>query len=60
MGKELALYYGAAGAASAFFANRITVILDPEGTWILAYPKISGSLYKHAQVVLDDLALILD
>ena len=59
VGKELALYYGAADSVNAFFAKRVTVILDPAGTWILAYPKISGSLYKHAQVVLDDLALLL-
>ena len=57
--RELALYYGAADSDFALFAKRVTVILNPAGTWILAYPKVSGSLYKHAQVVLDDLALLI-
>ena len=51
--------YGAADSEFAFLAKRMTVILDPQGTWTLAYPKISGSLYKHAQLVLDDLALLM-
>ena len=58
-GRELAMAYGAADSQFAFLAKRMTVILDPQGTWTLAYPKISGSLYKHAQLVLDDLALLM-
>ena len=56
--RELALYYGAASTAGQWFANRITVILDPDGNWVLEYAP-SGNLYLHAQLVLDDLAILM-
>ena len=59
--RELALYYGAADNTNQFFASRITVILDETGEWILHYPMDKvGSLYAHAQMVLDDLAILLE
>ncbi len=59
--RELALYYGAADNPGQFFASRITVILDEKGEWVLFYPSDKlGSLYAHAQMVLDDLSLLLE
>lgn len=57
--RELALYYGAATTETQPFANRITVLLDADGTWLLVYT-LSGidGLYAHAQDVLDDYRLI--
>jgi peroxiredoxin Q/BCP len=57
--KELASHYGAYNQILPMFAMRVTVILNPEGEWVLAYPSVKGSLYKHAQQVLDDLKLLL-
>ena len=60
--KSLAFTYGAASAAWQLFADRVTVILDPQGDWVLFYPQdvvTAQSLYVHAQTVLDDLALLL-
>jgi len=59
--KSLALQYGAADGLITLFADRITVILDAEANWVVFYPKTvvtSVSLYAHAQMVLDDLALL--
>ena len=59
--RELALYYGAADNMSQFFVSRVTVVLDDKGEWVLFYPTDQmGSLYAHAQVVLDDLAILLE
>ena len=61
VGRELALYYGAVDNDWQFFTSRVTVILDQKGEWVLWYPSDSvGSLYEHAQVVLDDLAALLE
>lgn len=60
--KTLALTYGAAEASWQPIASRITVILDENGDWALFYPAgvvSAQSLYIHAQVVLDDLALLV-
>lgn len=60
--RELALIYGAAASVDTIFASRITVLLDPEGSWVLHYPVdvvAAKSLYVHAQTILDDLALLL-
>ena len=59
---SLADQYDAVGLLG-FVADRITVILDAEANWVLHYPKdvvSGGSLYNHAQVVLDDLATLFD
>ena len=46
---------------SQFFVSRVTVVLDDKGEWVLFYPTDQmGSLYAHAQVVLDDLAILLE
>ena len=59
--RELGLYYGAADNANQFFASRVTVILDDQGEWVLHYPSDKiGPLYAHAQMVLDDLAILLE
>lgn len=59
--RELALYYGAADNPGQFFATRVTVILNEQGEWILFYPSGKlGSLYAHAQMVLDDLSVLLE
>lgn len=53
--RELALYYGAATSASAPLANRITVLLDADGTWLLTYvPNAFAGLYAHPGQVLED------
>ena len=59
--RELALWYGAAKSKSQFFANRITVVLDPAGTWTLLYPEASIAFheYDHAKVVLADLKALM-
>ena len=56
--RELAIHYGAAASKAAFFASRVTVVLDDKGRWILNYPKVSPA--KHPQEVLDDLKAILE
>jgi peroxiredoxin len=59
--KGLAMTYGAADSTWALFASRITVVLDPQGDWVLNYPAdvvSAKSLYVHAQTLLDDLALL--
>ena len=61
VGRELALYYGAADNDWQFFASRVTVILDQQGEWVLWYSSDAvGPLYEHAQVVLDDLTVLLE
>ena len=54
--KTLGEKYGAKGLLP-FIADRVTVILDANANWVLHYPSDvvgQGSLYNHAQVVLDD------
>lgn len=59
--RELALYYGAAKSKSQLFASRITVILDPQGTWKYWYPTaaIGFDMYNHPGTVLADMQALL-
>ena len=56
--RELALHFGAASSASAFFADRDTVVIDPEGRWILRYDNVNNTK-QHPNDVLADMTLIL-
>lgn len=56
--RELALHFGAASNAKQFFADRITVVLDPYGRWVLTYAP-GGNLYLHPQDVLDDVGQLV-
>jgi peroxiredoxin len=63
VGRELALYYGAASDKDQFFADRVTVVLDPKGAWRLVYPTsaIGWNIASHPQHVLQDCqALVLE
>jgi len=55
--RALAINYGAASSKSAFIANRVTVVLDDKGRWILNYPTVNPS--THPAEVLSDLKAIL-
>lgn len=57
--RELALAYGAAKTATQGSAKRVTVILDPNGTWALVYPNVDATLFDHVDHVLEDLAAIV-
>ena len=61
LGRELALTYGAATSSDEAFADRITVVLDPNGEWVLEYPSsdVNFTLTKHAGYVLADLQKLL-
>jgi len=51
--KGLSLHYGAASSPGAFFANRISVLLDANGYWILTYDPVSDP-GGHPSDVLSD------
>jgi len=55
--REVALYYGAASSTSAFFADRITVVVAPDGEWVLTYPSVKPG--QHPQDVLNDMTAII-
>jgi len=55
--REVALYYGAATSSSSFFPSRISVVVAPDGQWVLTYPSVNTS--KHPQEVLDDMTAIV-
>ena len=55
--KTLALYYGAATQSSSV-PNRITKILDAEGTLILEYENIGFGIATHPAQVLNDCQLL--
>ena len=57
--RELALYYGAAKSKTQGAAYRVTVILDPQGHWVLTYPNVDLSLLTHCADVLKDMKAIL-
>jgi len=59
--RELALYYGAAKKKSQSNASRITVILDPAGTWRYWYStfQIGFDMYNHPKTILEDLTALL-
>ena len=52
--KTLAITYGAAANDSAYYADRITVVLNEEGNLILEYLE-NISVGTHPAEVLDDL-----
>ena len=58
--RELALAYGAATTQSQKYAKRVTVILDPEGTWVLVYPNVDATLFDHVDHVISDLHAIAE
>jgi len=39
--KALALHYGAVTSSGAFFADRVSVLLDANGYWVLNYNPVS-------------------
>ena len=57
--RELALYYGAATKKTQAHAKRMTVVLDPQGNWVLTYPNVDATILTHHQDVLDDMTAIL-
>lgn len=59
--RELALYYGAASSAKQAYANRVTVVLDPEGKWRLFYSSaaIGFGMYNHPGIVLEDVKALI-
>lgn len=57
-GRELALAWGAAKSKSQYFADRVTVLLDPKGTKILEY-NVSFDIAAHPGQVLSDCKAIL-
>ncbi len=56
--RTLSVTYGAADSASAFFPDRITVILDAAGDLLLEYPSVDIDV--HPQQVLEDCQLLFD
>jgi peroxiredoxin Q/BCP len=51
VGRELAMYYGAATTPTAGSARRITLLLDETGTLVLEYPAVAtgthpGEVYQ--------------
>lgn len=50
--KTLALYYGAASSSSQAWADRLTRILDSDGTLVLEYDYVSVGV--HPELVLED------
>lgn len=59
--RELAQYYGIVDSASALFPSRKTVLLSPEGDWLLIYenPSIPDGLSGHGRVVREDIEAII-
>jgi peroxiredoxin len=55
--KTLALHYGAASSPSAFFADRVSVLLNKQGEVLLEY-KNDVSAGTHPQQVLEDCQLL--
>ncbi len=56
LGRELALYYGAATTETQNSASRKTFLLDAEGTLVLEYPSVSAG--THPAEVLEDCELL--
>ncbi len=55
--KSLAVHYGAADSTSAFWADRVSVLLDKNGEVLLEY-KDNLSTGSHPQQVLDDCTIL--
>lgn len=51
--KALGIAYGACGDATADYANRITVVVGPDGTVAKVYPEVAAK--THPEEVLADL-----
>jgi peroxiredoxin len=58
--KTLALHYGAAASTGAFVPDRVTVILDEQGEWLLEYTTGTGVVSHTADVLADCQALFGD
>lgn len=61
--RELAMKYGAASSVKQGVADRVTVILDPAGNWMLYFPssQVNMTLSNHPGDCLEDVkALIAD
>ena len=56
--RVLSVTYGAASSATAFFPDRVTVLLDANGDLLLEYTQVVIDV--HPQQVLDDCALLFD
>ena len=58
--RELALFYGAAAKKTQSFADRVTVLLDEKGQWVLFYGTGATNWDPggHPKAVLDDLKLL--
>jgi peroxiredoxin len=57
-GRELALAWGAAKTGNQLFADRVTVVLDPQGARILHY-NVGFNIAAHPQQVLSDCKALL-
>jgi len=55
--KALAVHYGAATDTSAYYPQRITVVLDEEGQQFLSYD-VGLGFGTHPAQVLDDLRIV--
>ena len=56
--RTLSVTYGAADSALAFFPDRVTVLLDTDGTLLLEYTSVNVDV--HPQQVLEDCQLLFD
>lgn len=56
LGRELALYYGAATSDTQSSASRKTFVLDAEGTLVLEYTSVSAA--TNPQDVLEDCEIL--
>ncbi len=61
LGRELALYYGAATTKTQGAADRVTVVLDDSGTQVLTYSAfmVNNNLTSHPASVLADCKTLL-
>lgn len=56
--RALSVTYGAASSESAFFPDRVTVLLDSNGDLLLEYTQVVIDV--HPQQVLEDCELLFD
>ena len=56
--RTLALHFGAATAADASHASRITVLLDEEGKWVRSYTGVNDDIGAHPLRVLEDVRIL--
>ena len=59
--RELAIKYGAATSVKQSTADRVTVILDPAGNWLLVYPQaqVNMTLFNHPGNCLADIKALI-